>query len=108
MIELRVSEAAALSIVEQAEYYATVADRSLAVRWEAAVSDIIRILLKMPGMGTQCRIQSPSLTNLRWTLVPGFPNHMVFYRYSEQENVLLILQVLHGARDLQAILSESE
>ena len=37
---------------------------------------------------------------------PGFMKHMVFYRYSQEEQILLVVQVLHGARDLEAILEE--
>lgn len=108
MIELRVSEAAAIAIVEQAEYYASAAGDSLALRWDAAASEAFQRLLKMPESGAPCRFHSPSLAGLRWTQVPGFPRHMIFYRYSPQERILLIVHVLHGARDLEAILSESE
>jgi plasmid stabilization system protein ParE len=31
---------------------------------------------------------------------------MVFYRYIQQEQAILIVQVLHGARNLEAILDE--
>lgn len=39
MIKLRVSQAAALAIVEQADYYREVAEASLAQRWETAVDE---------------------------------------------------------------------
>lgn len=108
MIEIKITEAAALSIVEQAEYYQGVAGHSLALRWEAAVNEGVQRLLKMPESGAPCRFSSPSLANLRWMQVPGFPRHMIFYSYSQQEAVLLVVQVLHGARDIEAILGESE
>jgi plasmid stabilization system protein ParE len=31
---------------------------------------------------------------------------MIFYRYSAQDDVLLIVHVLHGARNLEALLEE--
>ncbi|HEV2136935.1 MAG TPA: type II toxin-antitoxin system RelE/ParE family toxin [Terracidiphilus sp.] len=108
MIELKISEAASLSIVEQAEYYEQAAEHTLALRWEKAIGEAIHGLLKMPESGAPCRLSSPALANLRWTPVAGFPKHMIFYRYSAQEQILLIIQVLHGARDLEAILSEGE
>jgi hypothetical protein len=37
VIELRISEAAALAIVEQADYYEQAADLACAQRWETAV-----------------------------------------------------------------------
>jgi plasmid stabilization system protein ParE len=45
---------------------------------------------------------------LRWIFIPGFPKHMAFYRYLRQEQAILIVQVLHGARNLEIILDEDE
>ena len=104
MIELRISEAAAISIIEQADYYRDAIDNARALRWEAAVDEAVQSLLRFPERGAPCRFHSPLLAGLRWIFVPGFPKHMVFYRYSRQEQVLLIVQVLHGARDLESIL----
>lgn len=106
MIELRISEAAALSIVEQADYYQDAADLALAQRWEAAVDQAVHSLLTWPERGAPCRFSSPSLAGIRWIFVPGFPKHMVFYRYMPQEQAVLIVQVLHGARGLETILDE--
>lgn len=89
----------------RADYFEQAADRSLALRWETAVDDAIASLLKLPERGARCRFRSPALTDLRWIIVPGFPKHLVFYRYLAQEETMLIVQVLHGARDLAAILT---
>jgi plasmid stabilization system protein ParE len=106
VIELRISEAAALSIVEQADYYQQAADLALALRWEAAVDEAVHSLLKWPERGAPCRFRAPALAGLRWLFVPGFPKHMVFYRYLPQEQAIRIVQVLHGARNLETILDE--
>ncbi len=106
MIELRVSEAAAIAIVEQADFYREAVDEALADRWETAVDEAVRSLLVWPERGAKCRFESPALSRLRWIFVPGFMKHMVFYRYSQEEQILLVVQVLHGARDLEAILEE--
>lgn len=108
MTELRISEAAALSIIEQADYYSAVQNNVLAERWEAAVDEAVRSLLHFPECGARCRFHSPLLSGLRWIFVPGFPKHMIFYRYSEPENILLVVHVLHGARDLETVLSEEQ
>jgi plasmid stabilization system protein ParE len=79
VIELRISEAAALSIVEQADYYDQVQDRALAQRWEDAVDQSVQSLLTMPERGAQCRFRSAALAGLRWIFVPGFSRHMIFY-----------------------------
>lgn len=106
MIQLRISEAAALSIVEQADYYQQVADLLLVSQWELAVDQAINSLLSLPERGAPCRFRPPALADLRWIFVPGFPKHMVFYRYLPQEEAILIIHVLHGARNLETLLDE--
>lgn len=103
MIHLQVHEAAALSIVEQADYFKERAGTELALKWEAAVDEAILSLLRWPEIGAHCRLHSRSLAGIRWTGVPGFPKHMIFYRFSESEETVFVIQVLHGARDLDAI-----
>jgi toxin ParE1/3/4 len=108
VIELIVSEAAAHAIVEQADYYRNAGNDSLALRWETAVDEAANSLLKFPERGVVCRFRSPSLAGLRWIFVSGFPKHMVFYRYLPKAEAILIVQVLHGARNLESVLSEDE
>jgi plasmid stabilization system protein ParE len=108
VIKLRVHEAAALSIVEQADYIREKSGSVLAIKWEAAVDDAIRSILKRPEIGSPCRFSSPLLAGLRWTLIRGFPKHMVFYRYLEAEKIVPVVQVLHGARDIKSIFSDEE
>jgi plasmid stabilization system protein ParE len=108
VISFRVKEAAALSVLEQAEYYAESASRSLASRWEQAEDEAFHSLLKMPERGAQCQFRSPSLASLRWIPVPGSPKHLVFYRYSPEQQALLVVHVLHGARNLESLLDEEK
>jgi toxin ParE1/3/4 len=105
-MQLRVSEAAARSIVEQADYYRETANDSLALGWESAIDEAVRTLLKLPERGAPCRFRSSSLAGIRWIPIPGFPRHMVFYRFVPGEKSIVILQVLHGARDLETIMDE--
>lgn len=106
MIELRVSEAAAISIVEQADYYQHASDLALAQRWESAVTRALRSLLSRPETGAPCHFRSQFLEGLRWMQVPGFPKHMVFYRYLPDEKAIVVVQVLHGARNLETLLDK--
>jgi plasmid stabilization system protein ParE len=106
VIELRISEAAALSIVEQADYYMQASDVALAQRSEEAVDQATHSLLNSPERGAPCRFRSPALAGLRWIFVPGFPKHMVFYRFFPDEAIIRIVHVLHGARNLETILDE--
>jgi plasmid stabilization system protein ParE len=106
VIELRVSEAAALAIIEQADYYREAHDNTLSDRWETAVGDAVHSLITMPERGALGHFRSPSLTGMRWIFIPGFPKHMIFYRYDSAEYVLFIAHVLHGSRNLEAVLND--
>jgi plasmid stabilization system protein ParE len=106
VIQLRVSKAAAFSIVEQADYCGQAQDRALAQRWEDAVDQSVQSLLTLPERGTLCRFRSPELAGLRWIFVPGFSKHMIFYKYVPDAQSILIVQVLHGARNLETLLDE--
>lgn len=103
-LRLIITEAAARSIVEQADYYAVREGAALARRWDAAVGDAIRSLSKTAGRGGLCGFQHPDLKTLRRIPVPGFRRHLIFYQYSREESLVRVVQVLHGARNLQSIL----
>jgi plasmid stabilization system protein ParE len=108
MINLRVSEAAAISIIEQAEYYRAEANDALVLRWESAVDEAVLSLQKQPERGARCRFRSTSLAGLRWIFIPGFSRHMLFYRYIPEQTAIVIVQVLHGAQDLETVMDEGE
>jgi plasmid stabilization system protein ParE len=108
VIQLRVSEAAALAIIEQSDYYQQAADGSLASRRGVAVDEATRALSSWPERGAPCRFRSAALANLRWVSVPGFPRHMIFYRYISHEQIILIVHVLHGARNLETLLDQDQ
>jgi toxin ParE1/3/4 len=48
-----------------------------------------------------CRFGLAELRNIRRMSISGFPKHLVFYRVEDRE--VLILRVLHGARDLESL-----
>ena len=108
MIDLRISPAAYRSILDQADHYRQTLDQDLVHRWELAVDHAVNSLLSLPERGAPCRFRSTALAGLRWIFVPGFPKHMLFYRYSSQEQLLLIVQVAHGARNLETLLDEED
>jgi toxin ParE1/3/4 len=98
---VRLSEVAAADIVAQADWYEEQADRKLAQRWNDAVTSAVLRIMKNPGSGAPCRFALPELRNIRRTSISGFPKHSVFYRVGDHE--VLILRVLHGARDLETL-----
>jgi toxin ParE1/3/4 len=77
-------------------------DPDVAERFQRAVEETANSLLAQPGMG------SPSewgpTADTRFFPVHGFPRHFVFYR--PFADGLLIVRILHGSRDLPAIVGE--
>jgi toxin ParE1/3/4 len=98
-----VSEVAAADIVEQSDWYESQSQRSLAERWERAVTSAVLGIIENPGSGTPCVFASSELRDLRRTIVTGFPKHLIFYRFSQGK--IHVLRVVHGARDLERLLS---
>jgi toxin ParE1/3/4 len=103
--KLVLSDAAALDIAEQADWYHERSGSKLARRWERAVASSLIFLAKSPRLGARCRFKAIELQEVRRISISGFPKHLIFYRVTSAE--LLVLRVLHGARDLEALLSAS-
>ena len=59
--------------------------------------------LKRPAVGQLCIFRSPVLRDIRRTAISGFPKHLLFYRFDDDE--VFILRVVHGARDLEPLFS---
>jgi toxin ParE1/3/4 len=95
-------DAAVSDILEQAEWYEEQADLALGARWERAVSSALIRLAQHPHFGTPCRFASDSLRGIRRIPVKGFSKHLIFYRIEKDE--VMILRVIHGARDLESLL----
>jgi plasmid stabilization system protein ParE len=101
---LEVSEEAAQAIINQALYYREQSpDSALEARWDEAVMLAVISLLHMPERGAECRFKSPGLRGIRRIAVKGFPKHSVFYLFSAEQYVVHIVDVIHGARDLETL-----
>jgi toxin ParE1/3/4 len=98
---LAVSDAAAADIVEQADWYQEQSGAELARRWERAVTAAVLRIIDNPGAGSITKFQYSELSSVRRVLIPGFPKHLIFYQVLRSE--LLILRVVHGARDLESL-----
>ena len=98
------SDAAVADILEQSDWYQEQSGDKLAKRWESAVTSAVLRVVKMPGAGALCKFKSTELHDVRRILLDGFPTHLLFYEFKEKE--ILVLRVLHGARDLESLLSE--
>jgi toxin ParE1/3/4 len=99
--QARLSEAAAADINEQADWYEEKSDRKLAERWSKAVTSAVLRILKSPQSGAPCRFSPTELHAIRRVPISGFPKHLIFY--SVEDNDVLVVRVLHGARDLETL-----
>jgi toxin ParE1/3/4 len=97
----RLSEAAAADINEQADWYEEKSDQMLAERWSKAVTSAVLRILKNPQSGAPCRFSPTELHAIRRVPISGFPKHLIFY--SVEDNDVLLVRVLHGARDLETL-----
>jgi toxin ParE1/3/4 len=74
------------------------------MRFVRAFDECCARLRLLPFIGRLVRIPGGSATNLRCYHVAGFENWLVFYRTLEDK--VHILRVLHGARDVPAVLRD--
>ena len=98
---LRISAQANRHTKEQAAYYRSESGEPLASRWRLAVGTTIRSLRTLPERGPIWRCDARFQHGLRWIPVEGFPKHLVFYRIDDAAHAVSIIDVLHGARDLE-------
>ena len=98
---LTLSEAAATDIVEQADWYEQQSGTALAKRWERAVTSAVLRIVDRPRSGAVSNLRHAELGNIRRVLIAGFPRHLIFYQLLPAE--ILVLRVVHGARDLESL-----
>jgi toxin ParE1/3/4 len=77
-----------------------------ASRFVRAVTDTQVLLAQSPGLGAPRDFGGVRLKGLRMHPVQGFRRWLVFYL--ERPGGIEILRVLHGARDLEALLGEDD
>ncbi len=92
------SDAAIADILEESDWYEAQADRSLAQRWEEAVTATLLRIAQRPRIGPRCSFTADELRGTRRMPVAGF--------YQSSERKILVLRVVHGARDLESLFSE--
>lgn len=93
-------------ILRQYRYLLLEQDSPVAAnRFLRAVEAAIKEVCRRPGLGPAIEMQNPRLAGLRSWAVAGFSAIRVYYLISE--NTLRVVRVLHGKRDISALL-ESE
>jgi toxin ParE1/3/4 len=87
---------------DQAYYYATEATPEVGHRFLLAAHDTFALLATRPNMGWQSRLKHPGLEGLRVFRVTGFEKILILYL--PLLDGVEILRVVHGSRNLQALL----
>ena len=90
------------------ESYAYIGTDNLdaAERFHAAAQETIKRIGENPRIGRPREYSDRRLQGIRSWPVLGFENWLVFYRLLPDS--IEILRVIHGARDLNAVLGETE
>ncbi len=99
---IRKSMQARCDLVDIADYLEQVGGLASAERFLAAVEQALGQLAGLPKMGSPWETSHPRLQGLRTWPVPGFRNHVIFYR--PLDDGIDLLRVLHGSRDTNALL----
>jgi toxin ParE1/3/4 len=73
-----------------------------ALRFYDCVDATFTQIRDYPMRSPRYELEEPRLAHLRKRSVMKFPNYLTFYRIEERE--IQIIRVLHGARDIPAIL----
>ena len=87
---------------DQAYYYATEASPELGHRFLLAAHDTFALLATQPNMGWRSGLKYPGLESLRVFRVNRFEKVLILYL--PLLDGVEILRVIHGSRNLQALL----
>jgi len=99
----RVLPAADADLDELAAHLAQNASLETALRFYDAARRTFEQIARAPGLGERRESANPRLANLRVRRIDGFESHLIFYRPTD--DAIDIVRVLHGARDINRILT---
>jgi len=92
-------------LVRQFRYYLTIVDvPEIAIRFRDAVRWTLRSLSQNPLVGPRYFSRNPQLQNLRSWPVVGFEAIRIYYM--TEEEVIHVIRILHGKRDVKRILED--
>lgn len=92
-------------LVEQVIYLAQ-RNPDIADRFITATEVAFEKLSITPLIGAEYNFKSPRLAEIRRWFIPGFKNHLIFYRVTD--TAVEVVRVLHGAQNIEAILAGDE
>jgi len=102
-VKVSYRQTASDDLVRQFRYYLLAADvPEIAVRFREAARHTIQSLREHPLVGPRYPSSNPQLQNLRSWPVAGFEAIRIYYLVDE--DVIHIIRILHGKRDVRRIL----
>lgn len=104
MTRIEVSRRADADIDEIAAYLVDEADDVVALRFLSALEDAWERIVEHPSSGARVLSDNAAVAELRYRQVRGFEDYLVFY--ATKVDLVLIVRVLHGARDLPPVVVE--
>ena len=90
--------------LEHIQGYISADNPEAAERVRKTLLDTADLLADHPEAGHRVVGAGPRHADVRWFVVPGFRNYLIFYRSVDEG--IEVFRVLHGARDLDAALKE--
>jgi toxin ParE1/3/4 len=100
--ETRVRPQADRDLDDQAFYYATKGSPKLGHRFLLAAHETFSLVASQPNMGWHSRLKHPDLRALRVFRIKGFDRILILYL--PLLDGVEILRVVHGSRDVLALL----
>jgi toxin ParE1/3/4 len=97
------SDLALNDLEEQAEWFRLRSPKA-ALRFLNAAEALFRQLASMPGIGEPFETANPLFQELRCFPIPKFPSQIVYYK--PLRDGIVVIRVLHGARDADRIFGE--
>jgi len=105
-VNLRLSAEARRDVRGIAEYFDLETESfTVSRRFMAAFQTTCMTLQQFPDIGVVVRDLHPDFIGLRRIPLDRYPQYLVFYR--QKNSALIVERIMHGSRDLLAILGES-
>jgi toxin ParE1/3/4 len=103
-VKLIIQASAEDDMLRQYDWYEKQGLGTIADRFSAAVAAGIGEALKTPKAGAPRHVGNPALAGLRTWPVKGFDEFRIYYLF--RRDVFMVVRVLHGKRDIGAILEK--
>jgi toxin ParE1/3/4 len=101
-VKLIIQASAEDDMLRQYDWYEQQGLSAIADRFSAAVFAAINAAIKKPKAGAPNLVGNPALAGLRTWRVKGFDEFRIYYVI--RGDVFMVVRVLHGSRDICAIL----